>query len=278
MNLEALSATAMTTLTAFGLKVLGAIVAWIVGRYLINLAVRLVTAGLSRQNVDPTLLRYLGNIVSVALNIVLVVAILGYFGVETTSFAALVAAMGVAIGAAWGGLLANFAAGAFLIVLRPFKVGDYVKAGGVEGTVMEMGLFGTSINTPDNVLTIVGNNKIFSDTIQNYSANQFRRVDLLAQLSHSTDHAAAIRLLKEKLIQIPHVLSEPAPDVEILQFSLAGPVLAVRPYCHNSDYWQVYFDTNRIIRDSFQHAGYGVPAQHYVVGGLAGKQGLSTAA
>jgi len=112
-----------TTLAAFGLKVLGAIVAWIIGRYLIGLALRLIGAGLTRQEVDPTLQRYVANIVNVALNIVLVVAILGYFGVETTSFAALVAGMGVAIGAAWAGLLANFAAGAFLIVLRPFNVG-----------------------------------------------------------------------------------------------------------------------------------------------------------
>ncbi len=132
---------------AFGLKVLGAIVAWIVGRYLIGLAVRLIGVALTRQEVDPTLQRYIGNIVNVALNIVLVVAILGYFGVETTSFAALIAGMGVAIGAAWAGLLSNFAAGAFLIVLRPFKVGDYVKAAGTEGTVKEIGLFATTILT-----------------------------------------------------------------------------------------------------------------------------------
>jgi small conductance mechanosensitive channel len=99
--------------------------------------VRLVSAALTRQEVDPTILRYVGNIVTVTLNIILVIAILGYFGVETTSFAALIAAAGIAIGAAWAGLLANFAAGAFLIILRPFKVGDYVKAAGVEGTVKE---------------------------------------------------------------------------------------------------------------------------------------------
>src|SRR5690348_5567374 len=175
MNFDTIFATLGATLTVFGLKILGALLAWIVGRYLIGLAVRLISAALSRQHVDPTLLRYVGNIVSVALNIVLVVAILGYFGVETTSFAALVAAMGIAIGAAWAGLLANFAAGSFLIVLRPFKVGDYVKAGGLEGTVKEIGLFATTILTADNVMSFVGNGKIFSDTIQNYSLNPYRR-------------------------------------------------------------------------------------------------------
>src|SRR5689334_21146171 len=171
-------------LVTFGLKVAGAIAVWIIGRWLIALAVRLLSAALTRQHVDPTLQRYIGNIVGVALNIVLVVAILGYFGVETTSFAALVAAMGIAIGAAWAGLLANFAAGAFLIVLRPFKVGDYIKAGGVEGTVTEVGLFACTILTPDNVAAFVGNNKIFSDNIQNFSANAYRRVDRLAQIAH----------------------------------------------------------------------------------------------
>jgi len=114
------------------------------------------------------------------LNIILVVAIRGYFGVETTSFAAILAAAGIAIGMAWSGLLANFAAGAFMVVLRPFKVGDFVTVGGITGTVKEVGLFVTALNTPDNVLTIIGNNKVFSDTIQNFSANPYRRVDLKA--------------------------------------------------------------------------------------------------
>src|SRR6185295_13170576 len=147
--------------------------------------------------VDATLQRYIGNIVNVALNIVLVVAILGYFGVETTSFAALIAGMGVAIGAAWAGLLANFAAGAFLIVLRPFKVGDYVKAAGLEGTVKEIGLFATTILTPDNISSFVGNNKIFGDTIQNFSASSYRRVERTAQLAHTVDVQDAVRRLKE---------------------------------------------------------------------------------
>src|SRR5262245_27619227 len=147
----ALTTTAGAMLIGFGLKALGAIAVWIVGRWLIGFVVRMLSRALTRQHVDPTLMRYMGNILTVALNVVLVVAILGYFGVETTSFAALVAGIGVAVGAAWGGLLSNFAAGVFVVVLRPFKVGDYVDAGGVEGTVVEVGLFGLSLDTPDNV-------------------------------------------------------------------------------------------------------------------------------
>jgi small conductance mechanosensitive channel len=262
MNMSQIIDTATVQLTSFGLKVAGAIAVWIVGRYLIGLAVRLVSAALTRQQVDPTILRYLGNIITVTLNIILVIAILGYFGVETTSFAALIAAAGIAIGAAWAGLLANFAAGAFLIVLRPFKVGDYVKAGGVEGTVTEIGLFASTILTPDNVTTFIGNNRIFSDTVQNYSSSPYRRVDRLAQLAHSVDPGDAIARLKTALAAIPNVETTPAPDVEIIDFNERGPVLAVRPYTHTSHYWQVYFDTNRAISATFGAAGYPVPESH----------------
>src|SRR4030095_6732052 len=156
--------------------------------------------------IDVTLARYLQTGLTVILNVALLVAILGFFGVETTTFAALLAAGGVAIGVAWGGLLANFAAGAFLVFLRPFKVGDFVTAGGVTGTVEAIGLFGTVINTPDNVNTIVGNNKIFADTIQNFSANPYRRVDLTATINNAVDHRDAIRLIKQRLATIPNVL------------------------------------------------------------------------
>jgi small conductance mechanosensitive channel len=261
MDWQHMGEVAGATMTAFGLKVLGAIVAWIVGRYLIHLALRLIGAGLTRQEVDATLQRYIGNIVNVALNIVLVVAILGYFGVETTSFAALIAGMGVAIGAAWAGLLANFAAGAFLVVLRPFKVGDYVKAGGLEGTVKEIGLFATTILTPDKVSSFVGNNKIFSDTIQNFSVSPYRRVERTAQLAHTVDVHDAIQRLKEALAKIPNVQADPRPDVEIVDFNTRGPVLAVRPYTHTNNYWQVYFDTNRTIAETFGAAGYPVPEE-----------------
>ena len=181
----------------------------------------------------------------------------GFFGIQTTSLAALIAAVGLAIGMAWSGLLANLAAGGFIIVLRPFKVGDFICAGGVTGTVKEIGLFTTAINTPDNVLTMVGNNKIFGDNIQNFTHNPFRRVELKAQLSGAADYQAAIALLKQRVAAIPNVLCDPPVDVEILEFNLVGPVLAVRPYCHNDVYWQVYFDTNRTIKEAL---GTGFPA------------------
>ena len=254
-----------TLVVALGIRVIEAIAIWIIGRWLIGLALRIIGRGMTRQKIDPTVIRYIQNAVAALLNIVLVIAILNFFGVETTSLAALIAAGGVAIGLAWSGLLANFAAGVFMVILQPFKVGDFVVAGGVMGTVEEIGLFVTSINTLDNIRNIVGNGKIFGDIIQNFTHNPYRRVDLQAQLDHTADVHQVIALLKANLAKIPNVLTNPAPDVEILTFTLAGPVLAVRPYCNNKDYWQVYFDTNRTIRDTGASAGLPAPEQHFMV-------------
>jgi len=264
-KVDALMQAGWTALIALGIRVLEALALWIVGRWLIGFAINLIGRGMTRQKIDPTLVRYIQNAVAAILNIVLVIAILGFFGVQTTSLAALIAAAGVAIGLAWSGLLSNFAAGVFLVILQPFKVGDFVTAGGIMGTVHEIGLFVTYIDTLDNVRHIVGNGKIFSDVIQNYSTNAYRRVDLTAQLAHGVDFHAAMAMLKKALAGIPNVLTNPAPDVEILTFNLAGPVLAVRPYCSNKDYWQVYFDTNRLIKETFTTAGFEVPEQHYMV-------------
>jgi small conductance mechanosensitive channel len=247
----------------FGIRIVGAIALWIIGRAVIGFCGRLINRWLVSQRLDPTLGRYIGSAVAIALNVVLVIAILSVFGVETTTFAALIAGAGVAIGVAWGGLLGSFAAGVFLVIFRPFKTGDFVSAGGVTGTVHEIGMFAISIDTPDNVRTIVGNNKVVGDTIQNFSANPYRRVDITAQLAHGVDVKEAAAMLKDRLAKIPNVLGDPVPVVEILQFTLQGPVLAVRPFCNNTYYWQVYFDTNRMIRDTFSAAGYPVPEQHF---------------
>jgi small conductance mechanosensitive channel len=227
---------------------------------------------------DQTVAGYIGTATSVLLNIALIVAILGFFGIETTTFAALMAGVGIAIGAAWSGLLAHLAAGIFLLILRPFKAGDFISVAGMMGTVEEIGLFVTRISTLDNVQTFVSNSRVFADTIQNFSSNPYRRVDLVAQLHHDADHATAVRLLKLRLGLIPNVKADPKPDVEILQFTPLGPTLAVRPYCSNEHYWQVYFDTNRIIRETLSEAGFHAAEQPIVVRTTNGATATSPAA
>lgn len=260
MNWNSILQVIQEKATTVGLQILGAIVLYIAGRWLIGLVVGAMQRMLARQKVEPTVLRFAGNTLSVLLNITLVVAILGYFGVQTTTFAALIAAAALAIGTAWAGLLSNFAAGAFLMVLRPFKVGDFISAGGITGTVHEIGLFVTTFDTPDNVRTYVGNTKIFSDTVQNFSVNPYRRVELTAQIAGGADPHLAMARLKDRLRAVRNVCETPAPDVTILTFSPFGPILAVRPYCHNDHYWQVYFDANMVIREVLGDAAFPGPA------------------
>jgi small conductance mechanosensitive channel len=260
MNTETVLTFLTTQGVDFALKVLGALAAWVIGRWLIGLALRLVNGALMRAGkADQTLTNYICSIVSVLLNIVLVLAILDIFGVNTTSFAALLAGAGLAVGTAWGGLLTHFAAGVFLQVLRPYKVGDFVTAGGVTGTIKELGLFGTTFITPDNVVTIVGNNTVFSGSIQNFSVLPHRRVDCVAKVANGVDVREAIARLRTALAAIPNVAASPTPDVEILQFTPEGPLLAVRPYTHTDHYWQVYFDTHKAVVATFGAAGYPVP-------------------
>ena len=277
MNWQGLGQSIVLWGAQFGIKILGAILLWIVGRALISFAISLLKRALMKRPIEPTVINYLASTVSILLNITLVVAILGYFGVQTTTFAALIASAGLAVGLAWSGLLSNFAAGAFLMILHPFKAGDLVQAGGVLGTVEDIGLFVTTINTLDNIKTFVGNGKIFSDNIQNFSANPFRRVDLVAQLNHSVDPNQAINLLKVGLSKIPNVVESPPPDVEILQFTPMGPVLAVRPYTNNAHYWQVYFDTNRLIRNTFGEAGFPAPGQFVFLKSSDGEAAFASA-
>jgi small conductance mechanosensitive channel len=252
-----------------GLKILGALAFWLIGRWLIRMTVGLLVRTFDKRQIDPTIGRYLSSALSVLLTVGLVVSIFGYLGVQTTTFAALLAGVGLAIGTAWGGLLTNFAAGIFMVVLRPFKAGDFVTVGGITGTVVELGLFATTLNTPDNVRTTIGNNKIFSDTISNFTANPYRRVDLKAQLDHTGDPRKAVELLKARMAKIPNVKQEPAPEVSLLEFTLAGPVMAVRPYTHNNDYWQVYFDTNQAICESLGEAGFAIPQHRITVNSAA---------
>jgi small conductance mechanosensitive channel len=248
-----------------GGKIVGAILLWVIGRMIISGVQGVAARTLEHKKVDPTLGRYTRSVIGVTLTIMLLLAILSIFGVETTSFAGLIAAGGVAIGVAWSGLLSNFAAGVFLMVLRPFKVGDMICAAGVTGVVREIGLFATSLDTGDNIRNFVGNAKIFGDTIQNFTANPYRRVDLKAQIAHSVDPRDAIKRLSERIAKIDNVMKDPAPSVEILEFNPAGAVIAVRPFCHNDHYWDVYFATNKAIQEVCSAAGYPVAEQHIFV-------------
>jgi small conductance mechanosensitive channel len=265
MDVQGIQQFVSTTLVELAVKIAAALAFWIIGRWLIGRVIAVMQAAMNRNHVDPTLTKYMGSIVAVALHIALVLGILGYFGIQTTSIAAMLAGAGLAIGAAWSGLLGNFAAGAFMLILRPFKVGDFVSVGGQVGTVHELGLFGTTIITPDNVHTLIGNGKIFSDTIQNFSSLPARRVERVAQLAAGVDPLDAIARLKAAVAKIPNISTAMPPEVSLLDMKLEGPVIAVRPYTHTDHYWQVYFDTNEAIVRVAREAGWPAPTPSQII-------------
>ncbi len=245
-------------------RVLGAIAIWIIGGMLIGFACRVVGGAMNSRNLDRTLTSYVTSALSILLRVVLIAGVLGMFGVESTSFAALLAAAGVAIGMAWAGLLANFAAGVFLVLLRPFKVGDIITAGGVNGEVKEIGLFATTLDTRANVRIFVGNNKLFSDNIINHSHNPYVRLDARAQIANGVNPFDVAARIQAALTQIPHVLPDPAPEVGVLEYNAAGSLLYVRPYVRGGvpEQEAVWAATHRAIADAT--AGLPVPAPFQV--------------
>ena len=238
-----------TSVVPFLSKLLGALALWVVGGWLIRLGTRLMRQAMRHSSLDPTMAGYLVNITAVILRVILVVAILGFFGIPTASFAALLAGAGVAIGAAWSGMLGNFAAGVFLQMFRPFSVGDVICAAGVTGTVEEIGMFVSSILAADHVRNIVPNSKLFGDTIQNFSSHAYRRVDLTLQLDQGADVDRAMDLIRGALRGIDHQVEGLAPELVVLEINAWGPKLAVRPYALSSHFVQVRAECNRILAE-----------------------------
>jgi small conductance mechanosensitive channel len=202
----------------------GAIALWVIGRWFINMIRRVIRVGAAKR-LDPTLVRYLESATQFTLTGLLLLAILSIFGVETTSFAGIIAAAGVAVGMAWSGLLSNFAAGVFILALRPFRVGDQVTLAGVTGVVQEIGMFNTGIDTLDNVRTWVGNNKALSDNIQNFTVNGWRRVELKVPLPEGADVFDTMAKLVDRATKVPHVLKDPKPSATISSLDGHGTIV-----------------------------------------------------
>jgi len=248
ITLHTVVLTSLSTYVApAALKLLLALVVWFVGGYAIKAIIGLNERALNLRKTDATVVRYSRNFLSVALKIGLLVGLLGFLGLETSSFAALIAAAGVAIGVAWAGLLSNFAAGIFLVVLRPFKVGDAVTTAGVNGEVKEIGLFGTKLDTADGVRVVVGNSRVFAENISNFSHNPVRRADATFQVPHTVDLEAAIALFLVELMSIEQALAEPKPIVEVLESNALGTLLALRVFAPTAAHGQTVFELQRRI-------------------------------
>lgn len=256
MNTEETWNFLLTHATDLGLKIISALLIWFVGRWAIKLVAKIFSRILEKgQRVDRTLVLYIREIISWLLTLLLILSIFGIFGIQTTSFAALLAGLGLAVGTAWGGLLAHFAAGVFIQLMRPFKVGDTITAAGINGVVTDIGVFTTTIIAAGNVQTIVGNNKIFSDTIQNFSALPYRRIDCSITIPYSIDPQEAMNRFKEAICAIPNVRTNPVPSISIAEFTVDGTRLSICPFAAPENYSQVQSDSTKAIAQVIRSIG-----------------------
>ena len=251
--------SAIPLVTTYGMRIIGAVLILIIGRIVSNLLGSLVGKALKKAKLESSLVGFLVSLTKIAVIVFSVIAALAKFGVETTSFVAVLGAVGFAVGFALQGSLGNFAAGVMILLFKPIKVGDLVETSGYLGTISEIGLFVTIMNTLDNRRIIIPNGKLTSDVINNVNANGLRRVDMTAGISYDDDMNLAKRLCLEVLEKHPHVLKEPAPAVAISEMGDSSVNLVVRPWTHPDYYWDVHFDVTQGIKEAFDANGISIP-------------------
>ncbi|WP_372847197.1 mechanosensitive ion channel family protein [Pontiella sp.] len=243
----------------WGMKIVAALLVLVVGMWVAKLFKKAVVKLMERAKVDDTLIAFVSSLAHVGLQLFVVVAALEKLNVKTASFIAVLGAAGLAVGLALQGSLSNFAAGILMIIFKPFKVGDVIDAAGVLGTVREIGIFTTYVDTPDNRKTIVPNSKLMADNITNFSANAVRRVDLVAGISYGDDIDKARAAIEAVLKDVPGILETPAPDIYVSEMADSSVNFKVRPWCRPSDYWAVYFAVTEGIKKKFDAENITIP-------------------
>lgn len=252
-------------ITTYGLKIIGAIIILILGRIAAGIGRSICRKVLEKTKTDTAIVSFVGSLAYVIILVFAVLAALAKFGIQTTSFVAVLGAAGFAIGFALQGSLANFAAGVLILVLRPFKVGDYIEGAGVAGTVKDIELFTTIISTVDNVKIIVPNGKLFGDVIKNVSGYDTRRVDLVIGIGYGSSIQKAYEVVKKILDDDERVLSDPAPQIAVSELADSSVNLVVRPWVKSGDYWDTKFDLTRRIKEAFDENGIEIPFPQVVM-------------
>lgn len=249
----------VSLMTEYGLKILTALVIFIIGKWLANFARRLARRGMERAHVEPVLIGFLTNMLFYALMVAVVISAIGQLGVQTTSFIAVLGAAGLAVGFALQGSLANFAAGVLLILFRPFKIGDFVTVGGVSGIVEEIGILFTQMRTPDNKRIILPNSQAMGSEIINFAANPTRRVDMVFGISYSDDIDKAKGILKDLIAADERILKDPEPMLVVGELGDSSVDFFVRPWVNKDDFWGVYFDMHENVKKRFDAEGVSIP-------------------
>ncbi len=243
----------------YGMKIVGALAILIIGRIVVGIITGTVKKIMRKSKMDETLVKFLSSLTKTGLLVILFIVVLNQLGVQTTSFVAIIGAVGLAIGFALQGSLANFAAGVMLILFRPFKAGDFVEAGGTIGSVEEIGIFSTIMKTPDNKKIIVPNSNITGGNIVNYSAKDTRRVDLVFGIGYDDDLKKAKQILEQILQADERILKDPAPVVAVSELGDSSVNFVVRPWVKSSDYWAVYWGLTEKVKLTFDAEGISIP-------------------
>ena len=242
-----------------GKDLLGAIIIYIVGRFIIKQVGRLLARILEKRKLEISVQTFLRSLVSILLNLILAFAIVSRLGVETTSFAALLASAGVAIGMALSVNLSNFAGGLISLEFKPFKVGDYIEGQNANGTVREIQIFHTILTTVDNKVIYVPNGALSSNAITNYSKQETRRAEWVFGVEYGEDFEKVKAVLQRIIDADPRILKDPAPMIALGALSASSVDIKVRAWAKTADYWDVYFDMNKIVYDTFNKEGIGFP-------------------
>ena len=265
VNVQSLLSQLTTLGTTYGLQVIGAIVILIVGRIAAGIGRKLVEKLLIKAKQEVSIVSFVGNLCYFAILAFAVLAALAKFGIQTASFVAVLGAAGFAVGFALQGSLGNFAAGVLILVLRPFKVGDYIDSAGVSGTVKQIELFTTVLATPDNVKIMVPNGKIFGDIIKNVSAYDTRRIDLVVGIGYASSIQKAIEVVMNVIKEDARILPDPAPQVAVSEMADSSVNLVVRPWVGSQDYWNVRFDLTRRLKEALDENSIEIPFPQRVV-------------
>ncbi len=251
--------TLVTLVTNWGIQVVGAIAVLIIGRWIAGRMRKTTERALERAQIDEALRPFLSGVVYYLIILVTVVAVLGLFGIETTSLIAVLGGASVGISLAWQGTLSNFAAGMMLLIFRPFRPGHYVEVAGTAGSVKEIGMFSTVLATPDNVQITVPNSSIFGTIIKNYSANPTRRNDIVMGIAYTDDIGLALTTIKKVVESDARVLKDPQPVIAVSELGDSSVNIVVRPWCKAEDYWMLRFDLLRSLKEELEAAGCSIP-------------------
>ena len=238
---------------------IGAVIIFVVGRFLISFLRKMLARLLAKRHVDASIQSFVKSLVNILLTILLIIAVIGKLGVETTSFAALLASAGVAVGMALSGNLQNFAGGLIVLLFRPFKVGDWIESQGVSGTVREIQIFHTILTTADNKVIYIPNGALSSGTVTNYSREDTRRVDWVIGVEYGENYDKVESTVRRILAADSRILNTPAPFVALHALDASSVNIVIRVWVKSSDYWGVYFDMNKTIYTVFNEEGIGFP-------------------